>query len=118
MQRTVVRIGMSVHVQVEMQNNIIPLGYLRVGLQLERAVLFKVLADRLGLPAGLVRGRRVGWIELALPLLPEGPRPAYPDRLLRPNRVLDLMASPVAVYPLGSYEADVYCGVYDKVLTA
>lgn len=85
---------------------------------MERALLFKVLADRVGLPASLVRGPRgrLGWIEIALPILPPEPRPAYPNHLLRPNYVLDLMVTPVTLYPLGSYEADVYCGLKEKLL--
>lgn len=104
--------------QVEIEDNIIPLGSMRVGLHMERALLFKVLADRVGLPASLVRGSRGrrGWIEVALPELPPEPRPAFPNHLLRPNYVLDLMVTPVTLHPLGSYEADVYCGLMENVL--
>lgn len=104
-------------IQMEMENNIIPLGWMRVGLHMERALLFKVLADRVGLPSSLVRGPkgRRGWVELALPLLPQDPRPAYPNHLLRPNYVLDLLITPVMMYPLGTYEADVYCGLTERL---
>ena len=40
---------------------------LRVGSFLERALLFKVMADRIHLPAALVRGEYGGaWIEVAV----------------------------------------------------
>lgn len=48
--------------------NVIPLGQLRVGSYLERALLFKVIADRICLPAALVRGGYgISWIEIAIP---------------------------------------------------
>ncbi|XP_046143810.1 uncharacterized protein LOC123988319 isoform X2 [Osmia bicornis bicornis] len=49
------------------ERSVIPLGMLRVGSFLERALLFKVMADRIHLPAALVRGEYGGaWIEVAL----------------------------------------------------
>ncbi|XP_063217892.1 armadillo repeat-containing protein 3 isoform X2 [Bacillus rossius redtenbacheri] len=54
--------------KVFLETNVIPLGHLRVGTHLERAVLFKVLADRLGLPCALVRGPYGrSWVEVAVP---------------------------------------------------
>lgn len=48
--------------------NVIPLGQLRVGSYLERALLFKVIADKICLPAALVRGGYgISWIEIAIP---------------------------------------------------
>ncbi|EFN81359.1 Armadillo repeat-containing protein 3 [Harpegnathos saltator] len=48
--------------------SVIPLGQLRVGSYLERALLFKVIADRICLPAALVRGGYgISWIEIAVP---------------------------------------------------
>ncbi|XP_023290284.1 armadillo repeat-containing protein 3 [Orussus abietinus] len=56
-------------IKEDLGTSIIPLGQLRVGLHLERALLFKVLADRICLPAALVRGEYGGktWIEVAIP---------------------------------------------------
>ncbi|XP_048509033.1 uncharacterized protein LOC125500360 [Athalia rosae] len=52
----------------DLGTNIIPLGQLRVGSYLERALLFKVIADTICLPAALVRGGYgKTWIEIALP---------------------------------------------------
>ncbi|KAL2719417.1 armadillo repeat-containing protein 3 [Vespula squamosa] len=48
--------------------SVIPLGQLRVGSYLERAVLFKVLADKICLPTALVRGEYgTAWVEIAIP---------------------------------------------------
>ncbi|KAI4502499.1 hypothetical protein M0802_002411 [Mischocyttarus mexicanus] len=48
--------------------SVIPLGQLRVGSYLERAILFKVLADRICLPTALVRGEYgIAWVEIAIP---------------------------------------------------
>ncbi|KAF7385493.1 hypothetical protein HZH68_013923 [Vespula germanica] len=48
--------------------SVIPLGQLRVGSYLERAVLFKVLADKICLPTALVRGEYgTTWVEIAIP---------------------------------------------------
>lgn len=48
--------------------SVIPLGQLRVGSYLERAILFKVLADRICLPTALVRGEYgTAWVEIAIP---------------------------------------------------
>lgn len=51
-----------------LETSVIPLGLLRVGSYLERAFLFKVIADRIHLPAALVRGEygKV-WNEIAVP---------------------------------------------------
>lgn len=97
--------------QVELMNSILPVGLMRVGLHLERALLFKVLADRVGLPTCLVRGHSGrAWVEVALPVLSSTPRPAYPSHLLQPTHIVDLMSSPGTLHPLGSYQASLYCG--------
>lgn len=50
------------------ETSVIPLGMLRVGSYFERALLFKVIADRIHLPAALVRGEYgKAWIEIAVP---------------------------------------------------
>lgn len=51
-----------------LETSVIPLGQLRVGSYLERALLFKAIADRICLPAALIRGEYgVSWIEIAIP---------------------------------------------------
>lgn len=99
--------------QFELKTSILPIGFLRIGLYLERAFLFKVLADRLGFPCSLVRGTQGrSWIEVAVPNLPPAPRPAYPTSLQRPNFLVDLIHSPGSLLPLNSYEANKYKGIF------
>lgn len=51
-----------------LETSVIPIGQLRVGSYLERALLFKAIADRICLPAAFVRGEYgVSWIEIAIP---------------------------------------------------
>ncbi|XP_029168824.1 armadillo repeat-containing protein 3 [Nylanderia fulva] len=51
-----------------LETSVIPIGQLRVGSYLERALLFKAIADRICLPAALVRGKYgISWIEIAIP---------------------------------------------------
>lgn len=55
-------------IRENLETSVIPLGHLRVGSYLERALLFKVIADRICLPAALVRGDYgKAWIEIAVP---------------------------------------------------
>lgn len=52
----------------DVETSLIPLGRLRVGSYLERALLFKVLADRICLPTALVRGEYgKAWVEISIP---------------------------------------------------
>lgn len=51
-----------------LEMSVIPIGQLRVGSYLERALLFKAIADRICLPAALVRGEYgISWVEIAVP---------------------------------------------------
>ncbi|XP_067010332.2 armadillo repeat-containing protein 3 [Anabrus simplex] len=101
----------------QLETNIIPLGYIRIGLHLERAVLFKVLADKIGLLCSLVRGQYgISWVEVAI-LQPDPPGEEFPlpitdlpIRLIRTNHIVDLMENIGSLMPIGSYEATVYCG--------
>ena len=55
-------------IRESIRTTVIPLGRLRVGSYLERALLFKVLADRICLPSALVRGGYgKSWNEIAIP---------------------------------------------------
>ncbi|PSN45075.1 hypothetical protein C0J52_04013 [Blattella germanica] len=66
----------------ELGTNVIPLGHIRVGRFLERAMLFKVLADRIGLPCSLVRGEyQRAWVEIAIP------ESAYEEKLAFPSTI-------------------------------
>ncbi|OAD54846.1 Armadillo repeat-containing protein 3, partial [Eufriesea mexicana] len=55
-------------IKKSIETSVIPLGMLRVGSYFERALLFKVIADRVHLPAALVRAEYgKAWIEIAVP---------------------------------------------------
>lgn len=55
-------------IKCDIKTSVIPLGQLRLGSYLERSLLFKVLADRIGLPTALVRGEYgKTWVEISIP---------------------------------------------------
>lgn len=64
----------SAYLQSKYDCNIIPLGAIEVGGFMERALLFKVLADRIGLPSTLCMdetNNRSVWNEVAIPMYEE-----------------------------------------------
>lgn len=97
--------------------NVIPLGALRVGGLFERALLFKVLADQVGLPCVLhmdPANNDLVWPEVALPLygdkLPKdcGDLP-LPDVAV-PTHIVDLLEEPGQLYLIGCKRAQQYLG--------
>ncbi|KAJ8735867.1 hypothetical protein PYW07_007487 [Mythimna separata] len=101
----------------ELASPILGLGFVKAGGALERALLFKVLADRLGLPCALFRtSSSYAWCEVAVPELDaedevdrEKPH-VFPAGLLRTNYVVDLIVKPGRLLPRGGREARHYCG--------
>ncbi|XP_063616275.1 armadillo repeat-containing protein 3-like [Cydia splendana] len=97
----------------DLDSCVIGLGWVRYGGALERALLYKVLADRVGLPCALHRRSCAhAWCEVAVP---EGSENAmkegnYPAGLLRANYVVDLMVKPGRLLPLGGEDARRVCG--------
>jgi hypothetical protein len=57
--------------QGELGSSVVGIGWVRCGGALERSVLYKVLADRLGIPCSLHRAGSRAWCEIALPQLRE-----------------------------------------------
>ncbi|KAK7789151.1 hypothetical protein R5R35_012353 [Gryllus longicercus] len=117
-QQTQVRQGQEKKVTLELSSSIIPLGFIRVGMHFERAMLFKVLADQVGIPCALVRGEYGRtWIEVAVPEIEpiEVNHSLHvedlPKRLLKPNCVVDLMDEPGKLLKIGSFEAARYCAL-------
>ncbi|RLU20744.1 hypothetical protein DMN91_007357 [Ooceraea biroi] len=110
-------------IREHLETNIIPLGQLRVGSYLERALLFKAMADRLCLPVALVRGEYgISWVEIALPQMKDSDgwktenmylkdygSKGFPMKLIKPNFIVDLMDSPGDLIPVGSHRAKLYC---------
>ncbi|XP_011501239.1 PREDICTED: armadillo repeat-containing protein 3 [Ceratosolen solmsi marchali] len=109
------------------QNNIVPLGLLRIGSSFERSLLFKAIADRIALPASLVRGRYgKSWIEIAVPVVSiviDGSSKnavctrsakrlsrsqALPPKFLYKNFIVDLIVVPGDLIPMSSARAQSY----------
>ncbi|XP_036143414.1 uncharacterized protein LOC105837002 [Monomorium pharaonis] len=101
-------------IKESLETSVIPLGQLRVGSYLERALLFKTIADRICLPTALVRGEYgVSWIEVAIPqvisTIQDCRLTTYPIKLIKPNFIVDLMDSPGDLIPIGSSRSKLYC---------
>ncbi|KAL4702113.1 hypothetical protein ACJJTC_010679 [Scirpophaga incertulas] len=77
-----------------LHSSAVGVGRVRCGGQLERSVLYKALADRLGVPCALRRRRARAWCELAVPEGTSDNDERYPAGLLRANYVIDLMQNP------------------------
>ncbi|XP_043643604.1 uncharacterized protein LOC122613472 [Drosophila teissieri] len=104
-----------------LHTNFIPLGMVRSGCQFERAILFKGLADQIGLPCTLQRSvdGRMLFNELPLPLEPEKDVHCdkktlkyMPWRMLRPTHVVDLLYNVGELYPMQSRQALQYLRLY------
>ncbi|CAL1539085.1 unnamed protein product [Lymnaea stagnalis] len=55
-------------VRFQLQSNVIPIGRLKAGIHIHRALLFKTLADRIAIPCSLTRGEyNRAWNEVLLP---------------------------------------------------
>ncbi|XP_073957467.1 uncharacterized protein isoform X2 [Choristoneura fumiferana] len=98
----------------DLNSRVIGLGWVRAGGAVERALLYKVLADRVGLPCALRRrGGAHAWCEVAVPEQDPDEKDIednYPAGLLRRNYVVDLMLRPGRLLPRGSHEARLICG--------
>ncbi|KAL4721641.1 hypothetical protein ACJJTC_014305 [Scirpophaga incertulas] len=93
-----------------LHSSAVGVGRVRCGGQLERSVLYKALADRLGVPCALRRRRPRAWCELAVPEGTSDNDERYPAGLLRANYVIDLMQNPGRLWPLHGLEASRICG--------
>ncbi|XP_028175545.1 uncharacterized protein LOC114363880 [Ostrinia furnacalis] len=99
----------------ELNSCVIGIGWVRCGGALERAILYKALADRVGLPCALRRaGSAHAWCEIAVAELEPGQHldqvENYPAGLLRANYVVDLVEAPGRLLPRGGHEAARVCG--------
>lgn len=91
----------------QLKSNVIPIGYIKKGIFYHRALLFKALADKIGVGCSLVRGEYSrAWNEVKL--LNEA-RKGIIGRLPPPEEyIVDLMFHPGALLKLRSREADLY----------
>ncbi|BFZ14755.1 hypothetical protein BsWGS_17793 [Bradybaena similaris] len=76
----------------ELKSNVIPIGRIKAGIHIHRALLFKVLADRIALPCSLIRGEyNRGWNEIMLPDHSSDPiTPRFPPK----KYIIDLVHQP------------------------
>ncbi|XP_019363846.1 PREDICTED: armadillo repeat-containing protein 3 isoform X4 [Gavialis gangeticus] len=94
-------------IKFEQKCNVIPIGKIKKGTFYHRALLFKVIADRIGIGCTLVRGEYTrAWNEVKL--VDDSPQ-GITGLLLPPQvYVVDLMYQPGCLMKQGSAEADHY----------
>ncbi|KAK3779638.1 hypothetical protein RRG08_040361 [Elysia crispata] len=82
-------------VRFELKSNVIPIGRMKAGIHIHRALLFKVLADRIALPCSLTRGEyNRAWNEVLLPDDEADPTaPKFPPK----RYLVDLVHEPGAL---------------------
>ncbi|NXW89752.1 ARMC3 protein, partial [Alopecoenas beccarii] len=94
-------------IEFELKCNIVPIGKVKKGTFCHRALLFKVIADRIGIGCSLVRGEyNRAWNEVEL--VDDSPQ-GIVGLLLPPQEyIVDLMFEPGFLMKQGSAEADRY----------
>ncbi|XP_057312423.1 armadillo repeat-containing protein 3-like isoform X2 [Hydractinia symbiolongicarpus] len=91
--------------KTEFDSNIIPIGKIEHGIYYHRALLFKVLADKISLPCSLVRGDYGrAWNEVQIFDVDENGEIIFPPKIF----VVDLMHNPGQLMTSGSPEAVSY----------
>nr|XP_009501835.1 PREDICTED: armadillo repeat-containing protein 3 isoform X2 [Phalacrocorax carbo] len=94
-------------IEFELKCNVVPIGKVKKGTFYHRALLFKVIADRIGIGCSLVRGKyNRAWNEVKL--VDDSPQ-GIAGLLLPPQEyIVDLMFEPGSLIKQGSAEADQY----------
>ncbi|NXF48668.1 ARMC3 protein, partial [Oceanites oceanicus] len=94
-------------IEFELKCNVVPIGKVKKGTFYHRALLFKVIADRIGIGCSLVRGEyNRAWNEVKL--VDDSPQ-GIAGLLLPPQEyIVDLMFEPGFLIKQGSAEADQY----------
>ncbi|XP_050793329.1 armadillo repeat-containing protein 3 [Gopherus flavomarginatus] len=94
-------------IEFELKCNVIPIGKIKKGTFYHRALLFKVIADRIGIGCSLVRGEYGrAWNEVKL--VDDSPQ-GITGLLLPPQTyIVDLMYQPGCLMKQGSAEAEHY----------
>ncbi|XP_063909826.1 uncharacterized protein LOC135127312 [Zophobas morio] len=92
-------------IKQKLGTNMIPIGYLRLGFQCERALLFKALADHVDVRVSLVKGKnKMYWNEVAL-------IQTVDRKTALKMFVVDLMSNIGQLLPVGSRECNMYCDI-------
>ncbi|MBZ3872557.1 Armadillo repeat-containing protein 3 [Sciurus carolinensis] len=102
--------GWELHIselKFQLKSNVIPIGYIKKGIFYHRALLFKALADKIGLGCSLVRGEYGrAWNEVKLQ---NESRKGATGGLPQPEvYIVDVMFHPGSLLRLQSREADLY----------
>ncbi|XP_074013254.1 armadillo repeat-containing protein 3 isoform X2 [Numenius arquata] len=94
-------------IEFELKSNVVPIGKVKKGTFYHRALLFKVIADRIGIRCSLVRGEyNRAWNEVEL--VDDSPQ-GIAGLLLPPKKyIVDLMFEPGFLIKQRSAEADQY----------
>uniref|UniRef100_A0A672TJQ9 Armadillo repeat containing 3 n=1 Tax=Strigops habroptila TaxID=2489341 RepID=A0A672TJQ9_STRHB len=94
-------------IEFELKCNVVPIGKVKKGTFYHRALLFKAIADRIGIGCSLVRGKyNRAWNEVKL--VDDSPQ-GITGLLLPPREyIVDLMFEPGRLMKEGSAEADQY----------
>lgn len=94
--------------QSQLGSNIIPIGCVRHGGHVERSLLFKAIADKIGLPASLVRGDNEHmWNEVPMNVMARGRLQKHQKSIT--YGVVDLLMDVGKLMLVGSEEAKNYC---------
>ncbi|KAH9523148.1 Armadillo repeat-containing protein 3 [Bulinus truncatus] len=90
----------------QLKSNVIPIGRIKAGIHIHRALLFKTLADRIALPCSLTRGEyNRAWNEVLLPDEDEDPvAPKFPPK----RYIIDLVHEPGALLVPDTQAAKMY----------
>ncbi|XP_021049263.1 armadillo repeat-containing protein 3 isoform X3 [Mus pahari] len=92
----------------QLKSNVVPIGYIKKGIFYHRALLFKALADKIGVGCSLVRGEYSrGWNEVKL--VNEARKGVIGNLPPPEDYIVDLMFHPGSLLKLRSKEADLYC---------
>lgn len=98
--------------QQKFASNLIPIGYIRSGRYCERALLFKAIADKIGIPATLVKGKNgLYWNEIPLPITHEEYMTTKTKKNCMVYGVVDLMENVGSILTVGSASAKRYCQI-------
>ncbi|XP_053398836.1 armadillo repeat-containing protein 3-like isoform X11 [Mercenaria mercenaria] len=93
-------------IKFELKSNVVPLGKIKAGIHVHRALLFKTLADKIAVSCSLVRGEyNRAWNEVLLPEEDYSPgAPKFPPKTF----IVDLIHEPGNLLPFDTPEAQTY----------